>query len=460
MQIKHIAAAVAAALVAPAAMAASISATNIVYVSGATAQTPALAKSAQAFCNSTVLTYTDATDGKSGFAYLCSNAKSTSGFAVSSTFLIVKNEGGSSQGVAPVVNKTSVTFLDITSCTNTTAMIAGSNTSDIVGTFSGTCANTASLVPQVGFSDVPAAVWTARGAFTPSTTAYTNVAGFAGQGFGVAASASLYTALQQDQVNAGFLAAGCVNSTTLACQPSISKEQYAAIVTNSPGNEYQVDWSSLLNHSTLGGANLPAATDVVSLCRRSNGSGTQASSDIYFLNTPCEANTKFGGAAVAIGAGVYDAAGTPSTDTANYSGTAAFHVQELGSTGAVKTCLLSSTEPYALGVMSLENAQPATGWKWLRINGATPNADTFQKATVVDGSYDFAFETEMLYRNDVAANAKAFATKVVAELGNGANLSSFYGVYADPTSGATFVAGQTHKGSRGNNVCAAHILSY
>lgn len=454
MQVKHIVLAVAAAIAAPSAMAASLTATNVIYISGASAQTPGLAKSIGNFCNTTVSTYTDDKDGKQGYAYVCSSAKATSGLTAGSSFIVVKlDAGGSANGVAPVVNLTTLPFPDIANCSAT--VIAGYNASNTVGTVAGSCAYNLAPVAkqaQLGLSDVPASVWKARGQFTPVTTAYTTAAGFAGQGFGIAVSPLLYTALQNDQIAGGSLASTCTGVTTAgACQPSISKAQYANIVASNPGSVYQQNWAAMLPNTVSD----PALTAVVTLARRTASSGTQASSDVYFLNAPCETLTAMGGSLAPIGAGTYDAAGVLST-AVGYSGIPAFVVSEESSTGNVKTKLATG---YAIGVMSLENAQGTT-WKWLKLNGVSPNVDATQKATTVNGLYDFAYETEMIYRNDAVATTKSLATALVNELGNGANLATFSGIYADPLSGAAYVAGQTHKGSRGNNVCQSHVMFF
>ena len=483
MKINFIAAAVAAAVASPA-MAAIVDlsgAANVIYLSGATAQTPAIGKSLKNFCSGTFATYTDAVDGQTSYIYTCSAATAASG--LSGSFTVLKQEGGSSNGVAPVVNQTAVAFLNPVLCDNAATKPTSANDNNIplngaVSSFAGTCSATTHL-PHVGFSDVPSKIWTARGSFTPSAAAiaagYTLKNNFVGQGFGVAASAALYTALQQDQVNAGYLDAACVGSSTVACQPSISKEQYAAIIQNNPGSPYQVSWAPLLNHSTLGGANLPTDLDVVSVCRRSTGSGTQASAEIYFLGNPCAKDSVNHGEFAVAAPGAYSfvdgSATTVATDVS-------FLVTAQANTGAVKSCLAGTTgnalvpsAPYALGVMSLENVPTATEtWKWLKLNGVSPNVDATQKKTIVDGSYDFAFEVEMLYRNDVAAtpaNSKALADALYKTLADGSNLVSFAGIYADPTvtivpatAKPAFVPGQTHKGSRGGNACQPHKLQF
>lgn len=455
MQVTKIALACALACAGTSAQAAVLSATNVIYISGASAQTPGLAKSMGAFCNTVVDTYVDDQDGKQAFVYSCSSAKATSGLTAGSSFIVVKSDaGGSANGVAPVVNLTNIKFPDINNCSAT--VTAGYNANNTVGTVAGSCAYSVAgvnKVPQVGLTDVPAAVWKARGQFTPVAGAlYTTKAGFAGQGFGVAVSPLLYTALQNDQIAGGLLAATCTGVATAGdCQPSISKAQYANIVAANPGSPYQQNWNALLPHLPAG-----TVTGPVTLERRTSTSGTQASSDVYFLDAPCKSLTAMGGALGPATAGTYDAFGVISTDP-TYSGIPAFVVVENSSTGNVKAALGAG---YTIGVMSLENAQPASGWKWVKLNGVSPNLNTNQKSTTVDGLYDFAYETEMLYRNDAVVAAKNVANALVTEMGNGANLAVFPGLYADPASGAAYVAGQTHKGSRGNNVCQNHLMYF
>jgi len=135
--------------------------------------------------------------------------------------------------------------------------------------------------------------------FAPTAHTFTGSAGSAstpypafGEIFGVAASPKLYLALQKDQSALGVLPTTCVASTaTVAnadslCTPYISKAQYASLVGG-------------VNSFTAGGAGLtPLFVSIVpadaslEVARRDQGSGTQSSSNAYFLGQGCVLGTE------------------------------------------------------------------------------------------------------------------------------------------------------------------------
>lgn len=458
MQVKSIVLAVVSALTATSALAADLTAgvpaANIFYVGGASAQTPGLAKTLASFCvTGAMTTYADAS-GKNDFVFACSNAKATSTTGVATTFtagakfVVVKmDEGGSFNGVGPVAVASDIsatgynlpTFVDITNCgtPNPAVTIASS----ILGTTvnGGSCTKeTTQRHPKFGFSDVPKTIWAKRGQLLASDDAnLTQVAGFAGQGFGVVVSSALYAALQADQATTG--------------QPSISSNQYASLVQAGAagGAVNSAVWDILLPKSAAlvaaGGSALtatwPPAT-TLTLARRVATSGTQAASDIYFLNAPCEIGTSLGGGNTPSTAGTY-------VDNGNYTSTVNFIVKEESSTGGVKTDVASG---YAIGVISLENAQSGLtgGAKYVALNGVNPVADANQKAAIVNGTYDFAYETALILPKGVSV---PFANALVKDMGDGNN-GTIAGLYTDPANAAgALVEGETNHYTRGNNAC-------
>lgn len=427
MKIKHIALSIALAMAAPAAFAvdlsAGVAASNIFYIGGASAQTPGLAKAIQKFCSGTLATYTDTQDGKQAFTWTCSSANNaTSG--LTGPFVVSKvDAGGSFAGVNPVANHTTMRFPDITNATVGGTPFA--NGAITVGSLAGSVpwndgvavpANIAGVqkFPQMALSDVSVNLWRARGNSIP-TTGFTVNPIFAGQGFGMIVSPSLYTALQADQ---GIPA----TATGAAAIPSISKQQYANLASGQNG----ISLNLLPNSATA---------PTLRISRRSATSGTQAASDVYFLNNPCESGTKLGGALTAKPASVF-------TDT---GGTTVTVVAE-SSTGNVKTNV-SNAPGFALGVVSLENAESGLGGaKYVKIDGVAPTyyngvADTTQKLAVINGQYDFAYEAQLV-TNDIetpaGGTAQNLADKIVADQIDGANLTTSTGLYADPSSPQRF----------------------
>lgn len=460
MKIKSIVVALAAVLAAPIAMAQDLStlgipANNVIYMAGASAQTPGLAKTLTGFCNSPIETYSGFGSATNNFVYYCSSAKATStsgvstGFTATSKFAVLKvDQGGSFNGVAAVSPTSALPAsypkFPTLVCNSTpnsavsAAVIAGSN----VGTCTLEAAN--NVRPQLGLTDVPKSIWSGRGQLSAADDAnLKTVSGFAGQGFGVAVSAQLYAALQADQGLASTV------------QPSLSANQYASLVQ--AGADGQV-WDILLPNAAkanAAGTALPAGIAAwppaaqLTLHRRQATSGTQASSDVYFLNNPCESGTSLGGAFTPTAGNATADAAAIYPDT-TYASAVNFLVNERSSTGNVRTGLAAAG--YAIGVLSLENPEAGIGGgaKYVKINGVSPTADTLQKANLVNGSYDFAFELEIILAKTAAANINSFANALGKELGNG-NVG-FAGLYSDPNAG-TLVEGETNHYTRSNNAC-------
>ena len=188
------------------------------------------------------------------------------------------------------------------------------------------------------------------------------------QAFGVAVSNSLYTALQAAQ---GLGACGA-NDLTPACQPTVSKAQYATIA-NAAFNSAKTDINALFG--------VPAGK--LTLCRRAATSGTQASSNQFFLNTFIGQGANFGASLPATAAG-YPASGPDATPT--------FEVKEGAGTGDARNCL--NAAGYGIGVLSLENKPSATsGYRFVKLNRVNgyDNAGA-SKATAIAGEYEFQFQ--------------------------------------------------------------------
>ncbi|MBH1987019.1 MAG: hypothetical protein I8H76_06845 [Burkholderiales bacterium] len=280
---------------------------------------------------------------------------------------------------------------------------------------------TAPRQSEGGFLDIDAAAFPASeyATFGITSAPATQPAAFS-QVFGVAVSPELYTALQTAQ---GLPASCGIDSLTAACQPSITKAQYTAIVSDA-FNTAKQDVNAILG--------VGAAGDKLTVCRRVSTSGTQASSNQYFLNA------FIGGDGAAAGALI-------PADAANYasanSGLTSYDVQEGSGTGNTRACLSTvgtATEPfYALGVLSLENYPDLTTrtpvradrkFRYVKINGvaaydgneATPGKST---ASAKAGKYDFWFTSQKFAST---ANGQAVVDAIDAKLGT-VDLNGLFG---------------------------------
>ena len=191
---------------------------------------------------------------------------------------------------------------------------------------------------------------------------------FVGQTFGIAVSTNLYRALQLAQ---GMTAAAIAADTTFdpALAPNITSAQYTSIIAQ--GGAYQTDWSPLLGAAGSG--------KKVVLARRTDTSGTQASSNMFFLKNPC-ANGVFG---QLIPATVAD-----STPT--------FVVTENSSTGNVKSALTAANTAgdFAIGVVSGENdwrvetSVSSAQYRFIKLDGISPETNSLQGTQTVTGAVE------------------------------------------------------------------------
>jgi len=188
------------------------------------------------------------------------------------------------------------------------------------------------------------------------------------QGFAVAVNNKFYNALQNAQVASGALPSTCATATvtgtganavttysgnlyTEACQPSITRAQFASLVSKDGITKNAASF-------------IPGDTTKLILSRRDQLSGTQASSNMYFASGVCnvldsksKVNTHGGALTVA------RATDFPASST--------FEIRERVQSGDVKTDLAITTD-YVIGVLSLDNGNSTT-FKFVKVDGASPN---------------------------------------------------------------------------------------
>lgn len=300
-------------------------------------------------------------------------------------------------------------------CTAVTTAIPILGTTSTVTTASNkvACSSNAAIMADIAISDVdvtellelyPAAAKAKLSAYTRTPVAM--------QGFAVGVNNNFYNALQAAQVTAGALPSTCTTGTySEVCQPSISKAQYASLVSTSGSIKSAAGF-------------IPGDTTVLTLARRDQMSGTQASSNIHFLSDVCnvlDAKSKInthGGALTAIRA-------TGSTTD--------LVIHENVQTGDVETDLKLTTG-YSIGVIALSKAN-STSYKFVKLDGVSPNfakgsstlySSTQLRNNMIDGSWGFqmtaytvAPTAAMTYDAKKAPKAE-FIKQMVADLSNSA----------------------------------------
>jgi len=202
------------------------------------------------------------------------------------------------------------------------------------------------------------------------------------QGFGVAVNNNFYTALQNAQISSGALASACAGVYSEACQPTITRAQYAGIANEEGGIKSAAYF-------------VPGSSEVLTLARRDALSGTQAASEMYFgavgcnkLDAKSKVNTR-GGALTTRGLG----ATVPGS----------FVVKENVQTSSVETDL-SATSGFSIGVISLSKAE-ATKYKFVKLNGVSPNfikggtaaSLAAVRTNMIEGLWDFQVASYAIY---------------------------------------------------------------
>ena len=303
--------------------------------------------------------------------------------------------GGSFTAVTTSIGNATDVFLDVADNTGAT--------------------KTAARKSDGGFLDIDAAAFPASeyATFGVTSAPATQAASFS-QVFGVAVSPDLYTALQTAQ---GITAD--VDATAAASQPSITKAQYTSIA-NETFNTAKQDINAILGVGVAG--------DKLTLCRRVATSGTQASSNQYFLNSFVGGDGAAAGALAPADQATYGAA----------SGLTSYEVQEGSGTGNTRACLSTvgtATAPvYALGVLSLENYPDLTTrsggqradrkFRFVKVNGvAAFNLATKSTDTAKAGTYDFWFTSQKFGAN---ANGTAVVDAIDAKL-SAVDLNGLFG---------------------------------
>jgi len=273
-----------------------------------------------------------------------------------------------------------------------------------------TTTGTVSETTEGGFMDVDGTVFRANGLTIPASVndATDYVASGFQQAFGVGVSPTLYAALQSYQVATGQLPSTCTGAsptftvtapalTTPACQPSLSRAQIAPYMSGA-SNARTAGVSMLFGGTNLvktdsTWTNAPAAATPVTYCRRPNTSGTQASAQLYFLNSPTGSG-ELGGLALVVGSNAVPTPPATSTVVTQVK----LVIDTRTGTSDVKTCM-NTAAGYAFGVVSLEN-NPIGGsdtYRLVKINGVSgtegTSATDSNTVEAIRGNYDFVYNT-------------------------------------------------------------------
>ncbi|MDO9104719.1 MAG: hypothetical protein Q7U57_07130 [Methylovulum sp.] len=411
-----------------------------IFLSGSSAAQPFIESlmtstkipAANRICDSSQLIYQfrdTGTTGRDQNAYLCvlnTANPALKGLAAGKTNLLLykRNNGGSAQGVNPVVADAAIDFLKVdtaANCSVVSAGVAGTSFTKI------NCAYTAgnpdltnAQKPDFGMSDVDPGQFFGQNTpsgFDPVTTADVNkltVKSAAALVFGVPVTKKLRNAMQEAQFGLGN---ACVGNETVACMPSLSSEQIASIFTGKLNSWKQLKLGASGNlFDNASAANQPDS-DRVHICRRTNGSGTGAQFGIKFLNYPC---SSVGTPAASETGALPEAVLAAQVHENSSSGIVSECLSELDSgSNTVSTGFDQSRYPgvrWAIGIQGTEhNASRSFDYRYIKVDGVEP---TLEK--VVRGKYkdwvELTYQFNKTHTFD--ASEKAVVDEIIKQAGN------------------------------------------
>lgn len=289
--------------------------------------------------------------------------------------------GGSGIGVNPVLLKQNVDVMGINNG-NCVAPVAGESYYRCRITQPG---DVVAQVPDAGVSDVNPELFV--GSNTPAGVAPVDAAKVAKSMtvvsggalvFNTPVTLELRNALQRAQIAAGELASDCEGKETENCMPSLNKQLVASLMTGQVGK-----WDSVYvaGKPLTDYAGNSITDQKVHICRRTDGSGTQATINAKFLNSPCTPGAL-----------------EPAATSNDFEGPI---VKLNAGSGDVEKCLVDfnsgtntsgqnggSTKAFAIGVQSTEkNPKNTLAYRFIKIGGVSP---TLQNAAA--GRYPITAE--------------------------------------------------------------------
>ncbi|HLF95734.1 MAG TPA: hypothetical protein VI457_01195 [Methylococcaceae bacterium] len=327
----------------------------------------------------------------------------TNGDGLIKVLIFKRSHGGSALGVQPLARDMAISGIDKSTCT------AGSTVAG--ATYN--CTGLTSVTSDVGVSDVDPGIFrnvdntpseadaVLAGVNFPMTdvdVANLEVKSAAALIFGMPVTLNFRDALQDAMIANLTLDATCddsaANRDLESCMPSLAKSAIASVMTG-----VLADWSQL----GVPGLAMPTSGDTApKLCRRVNGSGTQASYNVKILDNPCK------GALSGASMGGHDG----------------FNVFENSTSGDVRTCLNTqyTAGNYAIGLLSVESKPSGTrNFRWIKVDGVSPSLQN-----AAEGKYPIVVEQTFQWRKSTVSNPLSGGKLKIAEaiVSNAANPTS------------------------------------
>ncbi len=423
-----------------------------VVIHGGSAQAPLVGAYMAEICNNldTFFNSGGSGTGKDYRAYSCTlKTAIAGGWAAGTPVLVTKRDlGGSIYGVNPLVNQWQENTMVVD---NTAGNCVSTGLAATASQASYNCANVALKQAIAGISDVEPAIFNKLMTIGTASVAFNLPSGTDDNGnawapalsasqlggldsssanqtiFGVAVSLPLRDAMQAAQ---GLT----VGSDAAADQPSMPRAFYSSLAAGfvQAGVAKHAGWDALTHVAADNALQ-------VNLCRRANGSGTQASSNLLFLESGTITTTSNGGFGPVNNNGVAVArTGAP------------LAVIENSSTGTAVSCLTtaSTLNAYAAGIISYENDPGTATWRFVKLDGQAPS-----QALARVGQYPYVYSATMQWKKTAPGvpdtQTKSFLTDMRKNLGSPAKIAALTnpiaqrGVLAPPSSYTGTCASQT-----------------
>jgi hypothetical protein len=373
-----------------------------------------------------------------------------------------RDQGGSGQGVNPIATAADQTHMVVN---NTCTTINGGNTpatDAAIPNFICPNTETTGIKSDAGISDVEPAILQAginlpsgSSALTPAQIGSLDVAPLAQAIFGVVVNLDAYRALQEAQ---GIIPPGgelidvpadqaTWTAATLATIPSlpvtfVRAMQNGQLLGGAANTTAKRGWNIVIPnapYSLDGGATTRPAVDTTSInktlniCRRTEGSGTQAVSNAFFATNPCNnSSTSF-----STPLGVAGSSGNEAATRTVAAGTPIV-VQEGTSAGQVENCVgndaqdplpgagVGTETAYAIGFLGRES-NPLRGgtdrfYRYVKLDGVAP-----VRAQGQAGNYPIVYEATMQWNTSVVpagSDKEAFLRATRVGFGTPAALAS------------------------------------
>jgi len=400
-------------------------------------------------------------------AYTCTvnrtNVTGLTGTGAVNVLIRKRANGGSSQGVVPLLSNLPISQLAI--------IASGAGACTSAGTNLYNCPTLTTKSSDLGISDVNPELFVGVNTETDNGFAAVDpaqvkskltVTPAAALVFGVPVSYNLYKALQIAQ---GLTAGGACTATvanpnadyTEACLPSLTKSQISGLVS---GNISTWDQFTLFDSSTSSYVPLtsfPGVTapddNLVHFCKRIGGSGTGAQQYAKFLNTPCTENGLPVASNADTGPQVTDLSGSgdmekclddfsKGTQTAkNYKSPTSVFFDPSQPNDNYLIVNQGAAKSWAFGQQSLEKNLPvasngnklAFDYRFIKIDGYAPTL-----ANVFAGKYiDFAESTWQYPKTGLSNDKKTLATYLIKNAATPAVLGAFDVAKANQTFGVS-----------------------